>query len=136
MPAEHPAHGDDHAYSHAGHSHGVTEQTNKRRLTIALGLIVAFMCGEVVAGILANSLALLSDAGHMLTDAGAIGLSLFALRPCCPAGRRQPDLRAEAGGDPVRAGERRNVARARSADRLRGDPAARHRRRTFTAGRC
>jgi cobalt-zinc-cadmium efflux system protein len=87
MPADHPAHEDDHAYSHAGHSHGVTEQTNKRRLTIALGLIVAFMCGEVVAGILANSLALLSDAGHMLTDAGAIGLSLFALHLAArPAG--------------------------------------------------
>ena len=38
------------------------------------------MAGEVVAGILAHSLALLSDAAHMLTDAGAIGLSLFALR--------------------------------------------------------
>lgn len=38
------------------------------------------MGGEVVAGILAHSLALLSDAAHMLTDAGAIGLSLFALR--------------------------------------------------------
>jgi cobalt-zinc-cadmium efflux system protein len=49
-------------------------------LTAALGLIVALMAGEVVAGILAHSLALLSDAAHMLTDAGAIGLSLLALR--------------------------------------------------------
>ena len=92
MPAEQPEHEDDHAHSHAGHSHaghshGVTEDTNKRRLTFALGLIVAFMCGEVIAGILANSLALLSDAGHMLTDAGAIGLSLFALHLAArPAG--------------------------------------------------
>jgi cobalt-zinc-cadmium efflux system protein len=38
------------------------------------------MCGEIITGILANSLALLSDAGHMLTDAAAIGLSLVALR--------------------------------------------------------
>lgn len=69
-------HGDD----HSGHSHGVTADTNRRRLAFALGLIVTFMCGEVVAGILAHSLALLSDAAHMLTDAGALGLSLLALR--------------------------------------------------------
>jgi cobalt-zinc-cadmium efflux system protein len=71
----------------SGHSHGVTPETNKRRLTIALVLIVGFMCGEVVAGVLAHSLALISDAGHMLTDAGAIGLSLFALHLAAkPAG--------------------------------------------------
>src|SRR5712691_2595489 len=51
-----------------------------RRLAFALALIVLFMAGEVVAGILSHSLALLSDAAHMLTDAGAIGLSLLALR--------------------------------------------------------
>ena len=51
-----------------------------RYLTIALVLILAFMAFEVVAGIVAHSLALLSDAAHMLTDAGAIGLSLAALR--------------------------------------------------------
>jgi len=81
MPASHddPENGGGSGHSHAGHSHGVTADTNKRRLTLALGLIVAFMVGEVIAGILAHSLALLSDAGHMLTDAGAIGLSLFAL---------------------------------------------------------
>ena len=72
-------HEDEHPHSHASHSHGVTADTNRRRLTIALALIVAFMVGEVITGILAHSLALLSDSGHMLTDAGAIGLSLFAL---------------------------------------------------------
>src|SRR5207245_6478374 len=51
-----------------------------RRLSIALGLIVALMAGEVAAGIVASSLALLSDAAHMLTDAVALGLSLVALR--------------------------------------------------------
>lgn len=54
--------------------------TDARALTIALGLIVAFMCAEVIAGIAAHSLALLSDAGHMLTDAAALGLALLALR--------------------------------------------------------
>ena len=48
--------------AHSAHSHGVTSETDTRRLGIALGLILAFMAGEVVAGILANSLALLSDA--------------------------------------------------------------------------
>jgi cation efflux family protein len=57
----------------------VSADTNRRRLVVALALIVAFMAGEVIAGILAHSLALLSDASHMLTDAAAIGLSLVAL---------------------------------------------------------
>jgi cobalt-zinc-cadmium efflux system protein len=64
-----------------GHSHGViTEATDVRRLRTGLVLIVAFMAVEVVAGILADSLALLSDAAHMLTDAGALLLSLFVIR--------------------------------------------------------
>ena len=65
----------DHAHPH---SHVHTDDA--RRLTGALALILALMVGEVVAGILASSLALLSDAAHMLTDAGAIGLALFAAR--------------------------------------------------------
>ncbi len=74
--AKHEGHG------HAGHSHShaVSADTNARRLSIALALIVGFMVVEVIAGILAHSLALLSDAAHMLTDAGAIALSLIALR--------------------------------------------------------
>ncbi len=57
----------------------MSEHANGRRLGFALGLILSFMVAEVTAGILAHSLALLSDAAHMLTDAGAIGLSLLAL---------------------------------------------------------
>jgi cobalt-zinc-cadmium efflux system protein len=49
-------------------------------VTLALGLIVGFMAVEVLAGILAHSLALISDAAHMLTDAAALGLALVALR--------------------------------------------------------
>jgi cobalt-zinc-cadmium efflux system protein len=67
----------DHAHTH-GHSHIQTDDA--RRLWIALALILGLMAGEVVAGILADSLALLSDAAHMLTDAGAIALALFAAR--------------------------------------------------------
>src|SRR5579884_2727830 len=66
------------AHTH-GHAHSPSSETDRSRLILALGLIAAFMVGEVVAGILAGSLALLSDAGHMLTDAVAIGLSLGAL---------------------------------------------------------
>jgi cobalt-zinc-cadmium efflux system protein len=61
-----------------GHTHVHTDDA--RRLTLALGLILGLMVVEVVAGIVADSLALLSDAAHMLTDAGAIALALFAAR--------------------------------------------------------
>jgi cobalt-zinc-cadmium efflux system protein len=68
---------------HAHHHHHhppVTDTTARRRLQIALALILGFMAVEVVAGLLASSLALLSDAAHMLTDAGAIALALVAAR--------------------------------------------------------
>jgi cobalt-zinc-cadmium efflux system protein len=51
-----------------------------RALKIALALIVGFMAVELATGIVAHSLALLSDAAHMLTDAAALALALFALR--------------------------------------------------------
>jgi len=63
-----------------GHSHAVSADADSRKLTIALALILGFMLLEVVAGIVGDSLALLSDAGHMLTDAAAIGFSLVAIR--------------------------------------------------------
>ena len=69
-----------HDHGHAGHSHGVSADADRSKLTIALVLIVGFMVVEVVVGILANSLALLSDAAHMLTDAGALVLALVAIR--------------------------------------------------------
>jgi cobalt-zinc-cadmium efflux system protein len=62
------------------HHHGHVHTDDARRLTIALILILGLMVAEVVAGVMADSLALLSDAGHMLTDAGAIALALFAAR--------------------------------------------------------
>ncbi len=73
----HPAHA---GHDHAGHSHGVSADADRGKLTIALALIVGFMLVEVVVGALVHSLALLSDAAHMLTDAAAIGLSLVAIR--------------------------------------------------------
>ena len=50
-----------------------------RPLKITLGLVLAIMVAEIIGGVFSNSLALLSDAGHMLTDALALGLSLFAI---------------------------------------------------------
>jgi cobalt-zinc-cadmium efflux system protein len=67
----------------SGHDHG--HAGGRNALAMALGLIVALMAGEVVFGFVAGSLALLADAGHMLTDAAALGLALgaaaFARRP-------------------------------------------------------
>ncbi len=68
------------SHSHAGHSHGASADADRGKLTIALALILAFMAAEVATGIVANSLALLSDAAHMLTDAAAIGFSLVAIK--------------------------------------------------------
>jgi cobalt-zinc-cadmium efflux system protein len=60
---------------HHDHAHG---SAGRRALTVALILIVGLMAGEVVFGVAAGSLALLADAGHMLTDAAALGLALAA----------------------------------------------------------
>ena len=70
----------DHDHGDEGHSHGVSQDADRRYLAIVLALLVGFMLVEVVIGVIASSLALISDAGHMLTDAGAIGLALVAMR--------------------------------------------------------
>lgn len=77
----------DHAVAHSpingadhGHSHGAFRNADVRYLRVALGLIVGFMLVEVVVAFTSGSLALLADAGHMLTDAGALAGSLWAIR--------------------------------------------------------
>lgn len=68
-----------HEHDDHGHAHGhISADADRRWLWIALAVIAAFMVVEVVAGLVAGSLALLSDAAHMVTDAGALGLALFA----------------------------------------------------------
>src|SRR5580658_7081291 len=69
-----------HQHEAHGHGHGAPRDADWRWLAAATALIVAFMAGEVVAGLVAHSLALLSDAAHMLTDAAAIGLALVTAR--------------------------------------------------------
>ncbi|HEY6469923.1 MAG TPA: cation diffusion facilitator family transporter [Candidatus Dormibacteraeota bacterium] len=64
----------------AHHVHPSSADTDQGPLVAALCLIAAFMVAEVAVGVLARSLALLSDAGHMLTDVAALGVSLVAVR--------------------------------------------------------
>jgi cobalt-zinc-cadmium efflux system protein len=71
--------GHEHGAHAPGHSHAVRADADRGRLAFALTLILAFMAVEVGVGVVAHSLALLSDAGHMLTDAAAIGFSLLAI---------------------------------------------------------
>jgi cobalt-zinc-cadmium efflux system protein len=78
-PVTPAAHDHDHDHGAHGHAHGVSADADRGKLTIALSLIVGFMVFEVVVGIVVNSLALLSDAAHMLTDALALGLALVAI---------------------------------------------------------
>src|SRR6478752_5417940 len=76
MAHEHSDHG--HGHSH-GHSHGAHggDARSTRALTWSLVLTVVILFAEGIGGWLSNSLALIADAGHVLTDAGALGLSLF-----------------------------------------------------------
>ncbi|HYW11357.1 MAG TPA: cation diffusion facilitator family transporter [Longimicrobium sp.] len=66
-------------HHHHGHSHGHGAAANRRRLTWTLALAAVYMVAELVGGLMANSLALLADAGHMLSDVGALALALFAM---------------------------------------------------------
>ena len=101
-----PVAGRRHQGHQEAHAHGAGADADARWLAAAGALIVAFMAGEVVAGVAAHSLALLSDAAHMLTDAASIALALvtakIAARP--PRGgytyglRRTEILSAQANG--------------------------------------
>ena len=86
-PSHAPLHLHNDGHDGCAHEHGVhgKRPSVTRALQIALGLTLALMIAEVIGGVLSNSLALLADAGHMLTDAGALALSLFVAWMC-----RQP----------------------------------------------
>jgi cobalt-zinc-cadmium efflux system protein len=77
---------DHHGHDHDGHSHH--RDVGRRRLMFVLCITAVFMLVELVGGWIANSLALMADAGHMLSDVAALGLSAFALwfahRPATP----------------------------------------------------
>ncbi len=89
------SHSHDHSHAHAahaGHAHAHAG-SNRRALAIALGLTVSFAVVEAIGGWMSGSLALLSDAGHMITDGAALGLALFADF----IARRPPSRRATYG---------------------------------------
>src|SRR5438132_11597058 len=83
----------DAMHDHAHGGHGLRRGGEQGRLLFALGVAVVAMVAEAVGGWWSNSLALLSDAGHMMADAGAIALSRFALR----IGSRPADARRTYG---------------------------------------
>jgi len=76
-----------HVHKHS-HAHDHHHDVGKRRLTFVMAITAVFLIVELVGGVIANSLALIADAAHMLTDVAAIGLSLFVLwfsrRPARP----------------------------------------------------
>jgi cobalt-zinc-cadmium efflux system protein len=84
-PVEDHSHGDKHSH---GHRHGRSRKSDRRRLILAAGITLFICAVEVVGGVLSGSLALLSDAGHMVSDALGEFLALFALyladRPADP----------------------------------------------------
>jgi cobalt-zinc-cadmium efflux system protein len=71
--------GGAHSHSHGHHHHGAASARNRKRLALSLVLAAVYMLAEAVGGWLTGSLALLADAGHMLSDVAALGLSLFAM---------------------------------------------------------
>jgi len=98
------AHSHNHAGAHDDHNHdhgAALRGVSRRRLWWALSVIVAFLIVEIIGGLVTGSLALLADAGHMLTDALALALAIFvghlAARPATPE-RTFGFLRAEVIG--------------------------------------
>lgn len=70
----------EHVHHHDhDHSHAAGSRAQSRPLAIALGITLTFLIVEVIGGIITNSLALLADAGHMLTDVASLALALFAI---------------------------------------------------------
>jgi len=83
-------------HDHPGHTHTHTpavSRANERKVLVSFALIFGFMLVEAVGGVLSGSLALLADAGHMLTDAAALALAYAAFR----VGRRAADSRRTFG---------------------------------------
>ncbi len=96
----HPGHGPDghdHHHPEPGHAHGEGQAhgagSSFRRLALSLALTSTIMVAETIGGLLSGSLALLSDAGHMLTDAGALALAMVAAW----VATRKPDQRRTFG---------------------------------------
>lgn len=77
------------AHRHDSHSHATQDDSNARRLLLAFGVTAGFMVVEAIGGLVSGSLALLADAGHMLTDSAALLFALLAVH----FARRPPSTR-------------------------------------------
>ena len=91
--SEHSDHAGCSHHDHTGHSHGSVSADDERRVARAMFLTIGFMVVEVIGGVTAGSLALLADAGHMLTDAAALAFAWLAFR----VARRPPDMQRSYG---------------------------------------
>jgi len=94
--AQHPEqrHGGHHHHGHGGHhSHHHAQEASERRLLLALVILGSFTLTEAVGGYIANSIALLAEAAHMLADSGSLVLAIVALR----VGRRPANERRTFG---------------------------------------
>ena len=124
------------AHEHAAHSPGVSPDADRRRLAVALGLIVAFMAVEVAGR---RRRALARAALRRRTHAHRRRHDRLLAGRAAPgraSARRRDDVRPQARGDPLRPGQRRDAADARGVHRLRGRPPPVRPARTCAAGWC
>ena len=130
----------DHRHDHGHeHSHGSIRagERHKGRLAVAFAVLAVFMVVEVVAGFVTGSLALLSDAGHMLTDVLGLGMALAAIHLASRGGAHpQPHLRALPARDPRRPGQRGAAVRRGRLRARRGGPPLRRPARRGRRRRC
>jgi cobalt-zinc-cadmium efflux system protein len=89
----HRGHGHSHGRGHGGHGHSHGHDASERRLIIALLILGSFTLVEAIGGYLANSIALLAEAAHMLADSASLCLAVVAVR----MGRRPADPRRTYG---------------------------------------
>src|SRR5881392_1652427 len=71
------AHGHGHSHGH-GHAPASSREANRTRMVVALSINLGLVVAAVVGAVLFHSVALVAEAGHVLSDVGAIGLALFA----------------------------------------------------------
>ena len=133
---------DDHG--HGGHAaataHGSISagwSRTERRLLAAFVVLAVFLVVEVVAGLVTGSLALLSDAGHMLTDVLGLGMALAAIHLASRGrGATAPHVRPLPARDPRRPRQRRAAVRRGRLRARRGGPPLRRPARRRSAARC
>ena len=110
--------------SGGGHGHGPPSAGHRRPLAVVLCISGTILAVEVIGAFVSGSLALLADAGHMLTDVAGLSLALVAAVLAAPPGHPGPDLGVPARRGPGRRRAGRGAARGGRVHPGRGDPAA------------